>query len=87
MVRINNAKVKLTKKEYDLLLYLVFNKKKVVTKSSITEHLWGDFMDQADSYDSVYSHMKNLKRKLKSGGCSDYIRSLYSVGYIFTDES
>jgi DNA-binding response OmpR family regulator len=87
VVKVNANIVKLTKKEYDLLLYLLFNKNKVVAKSSISEHLWGDFMDQSDSFDSVYSHVKNLKKKLKNAGSQDYIKSLYSVGYIFTDVS
>lgn len=82
-VYVNNVLIHLTKKEFDLLLYLIFNKNKVVAKSSISEHLWGDFMDQSDSFDSVYSHVKNLKRKLKEGGGQDYIKSLYGIGYIF----
>ncbi len=82
-VHVNKELIHLTKKEFDLLLYLIFNKNKVVAKSSISEHLWGDFMDQSDSFDSVYSHVKNLKRKLKEGGGQDYIKSLYGIGYIF----
>jgi len=84
-VKINDTVVTLTKKEYDLFLYLILNKNKVVTKASISEHLWGDFMDQADSFDSVYSHVKNLKRKLKENGSHDYLRSLYGVGYILKE--
>jgi len=84
-VKVNDSIVTLTKKEYDLLMYLVLNKNKVVTKASISEHLWGDYMDQADSFDSVYSHMKNLKRKLKSCGSNDYLKSLYGVGYILKE--
>ncbi|MBC8396375.1 MAG: response regulator transcription factor [Flavobacteriales bacterium] len=84
-VKVNDSIVTLTKKEYDLLMYLVLNKNKVVTKASISEHLWGDYMDQADSFDSVYSHMKNLKRKLKSCGSKDYLKSLYGVGYILKE--
>ncbi len=81
-VRVHGQPLHLTKKEYDLLLYFFFNKNKVVTKSSISEHLWGDFMDQTDLFDAVYSHVKNLKRKLKEKGGEDYIRSLYGVGYM-----
>jgi DNA-binding response OmpR family regulator len=84
-VKVYDSIVTLTKKEYDLLMYLVLNRNKVVTKASISEHLWGDYMDQADSFDSVYSHMKNLKRKLKSCGSNDYLKSLYGVGYILKE--
>ncbi|MCB9224843.1 MAG: response regulator transcription factor [Crocinitomicaceae bacterium] len=85
-VKINDQLLKLTKKEYDLLLYLIYNKDRVVTKSSLSEHLWGDFMDASDSADSVYSHVKNLKKKMNQLGCKEYIKSLYGVGYIFKDE-
>ncbi|MBD3636407.1 MAG: response regulator transcription factor [Crocinitomicaceae bacterium] len=85
-VRVNDQFIRLTKREYDLLLYLYYNRNRVVTKTSISEHLWGDFMDAADSADSVYSHIKNLKRKLGKNGPGDYIKSLYGVGYIFKDD-
>ncbi|MFT6982274.1 MAG: DNA-binding response OmpR family regulator [Crocinitomicaceae bacterium] len=81
---VNGKSIKLTKKEYDLLIYFLFNRNKVVTKSSISEHLWGDFMDQSDSHDAVYSHVKNLKKKLGNKG-ADYIKSLYGVGYIMKE--
>lgn len=84
-VKVNGELLHLTKKEFDLMLYFIFNKNKVVTKSSIAEHLWGDFMDQSDSFDSVYSHLKNLKRKIKEKGGEDYIKSMYGVGYIFKE--
>lgn len=85
-VKVNGSTLHLTKREYDLLLYFIYNKDRVVTKSSLSEHLWGDFMDASDSADSVYAHIKNLKKKLKVLGCKDYIKSLYGVGYIFKDE-
>jgi DNA-binding response OmpR family regulator len=84
-VKVRGEIVHLTKKEYDLLLYFVYNKNKAVTKASISEHLWGDFMDQSDLFDAVYSHVKNLKRKMKDLGCGDYIKSLYGVGYIMKE--
>jgi DNA-binding response OmpR family regulator len=83
---VNDKLIKLTKTEYDLLLYLLYNRNKVVTKSSISEHLWGDFMDQSDSHDAVYSHVKNLKKKLGDKG-ADYIKSLYGVGYIMKENN
>ena len=56
--------MQLTKKEYNILLYLARNKNRVVTKDSIAEHLWGDYMDDAVSYDFIYAHVKNLRKKL-----------------------
>ncbi len=81
--KVNNNLVGLTRKEYDLLLYFISNKNKVITKNAIAEHLWGDDMDLAGSYDFIYTHIKNLRKKLLQAGGADYIKSIYGVGYKF----
>jgi DNA-binding response OmpR family regulator len=58
----------------------------VVTKESIAEHLWGDHMDMADSFDFIYSHLKNLRKKIQEKGGQDYIKTVYGVGYKFAKE-
>ncbi|OJV22593.1 MAG: DNA-binding response regulator [Dyadobacter sp. 50-39] len=78
--------VALTKKEYELLLYFLSNKNRVVTKEAIVEHLWGDDIDMADSYDFIYSHIKNLRKKLMQSGCPDYIKAVYGMGYKFSTD-
>ncbi len=70
-------------KEYDLLLYFASNKNKVISKAAIAEYLAGDNMDMADNYDFLYTHIKNLRKKLQIAGCADYIRSVYGMGYKF----
>ena len=67
-VFINNQPLDLTRKEYDLLLFLVANPGRVLTKEAIAEHLWGDNMDQADSLEIIYTHVKNLRRKINERG-------------------
>lgn len=84
-VSVNGKPVVLTKKEFDLLLFFISNKNRVVTKSSIAEHLWGDDMDMSDSFDFIYSHIKNLRRKLIEAGSADYIKTIYGSGYKFGD--
>jgi DNA-binding response OmpR family regulator len=79
-----NGRADLTKKEYDLLVYFIANKNKVVTKEAIVEHLWGDSIDMADNYDFIYTHIKNLRKKLLLAGCPDYIRAIYGMGYKFS---
>ena len=81
---INDKKIDLTKKEYDLLLYFISNKNKVISKSAIAEHLWGDNMDLADNYDFIYTHIKNLRKKLLQAGAQDYVNSIYGMGYKFS---
>jgi DNA-binding response OmpR family regulator len=83
-VKVNDRILDLTRKEYDLLLYFISNKNKVINKSAIAEHLWGDNMDMADSYDFIYTHIKNLRKKLIQAGSRDYVKSVYGMGYKFT---
>jgi len=75
----------LTKKEFELLLYFVANKGRVISKNAIAEHLWGDEMDMANNYDFIYTHIKNLRKKLMEKGSADYVKSVYGMGYKFTD--
>lgn len=75
--------LKLTKKEYNILLFLVRNKNRIMTKESIAEHLWGDDMDDAVSFDFIYAHVKNLRKKLVEQGCGDFLKTIYGVGYKF----
>ncbi|MFH0867451.1 MAG: response regulator transcription factor [Bacteroidota bacterium] len=82
-VFVHDKEVILTKKEYELLLFFLSNKNKVLTKMGIAEHLWGDYMDANDSYDFIYTHIKNLRNKLLKLGCEDYIKTIYGVGYKF----
>lgn len=82
-VTVHRNQVELTRKEYDLLVYLAYNKNRVISKNAIAEHLSGDEAEIFSNYDFIYSHMKNLKRKLQQAGCNEYIRSIYGMGYKF----
>jgi DNA-binding response OmpR family regulator len=83
MVFVHEVQLTLTKKEYELLLFFIANKNKVITKAGLAEYLWGDYMDLADSYDFIYTHIKNLRSKLLKKGCEDYIKTIYGLGYKF----
>jgi DNA-binding response OmpR family regulator len=83
-VLIDNNSLNLTRKEFDLLIYLVNNKERVVTKESIAEHIWGDHADSFGSLDFVYSQIKNLRKKMIDGGSKDYIKTVYGIGYKFS---
>jgi DNA-binding response OmpR family regulator len=86
-VFVEDRPVDLTRKEYDLLLYLASNKNRVISKNAIAEHLSGDEVMSYDNLDFIYSHIKNLKRKLSMAGCTDYIKSMYGMGYKFEPKS
>jgi DNA-binding response OmpR family regulator len=73
--------VDLTRTEYDLLLYLVANRNKVVSKNAIAERISADEAEIFNNYDFIYAHMKNLKKKLSFAGSADYIKAIYGMGY------
>jgi DNA-binding response OmpR family regulator len=81
---IKSEQLNLTTKEYELLLFFISNKNKVITKNAIAEHLWGDDMDQSDSFDFIYTHIKNLRKKMLEKGAEDYVKTVYGIGYNFS---
>jgi two-component system response regulator QseB len=85
-VLVHGEHLALTRKEYDLLLYLLANPGRVLTKEAIAEHLCGDSVDAADSFDFIYTHLKNLRKKLQEKGAENYIRTMYGVGYKLSSE-
>jgi DNA-binding response OmpR family regulator len=80
-VKVNNKELDLTQKEYQLLLYLVTNKNKILSKNAIAQHLWGDDQDFAENYDFIYTHIKNIRKKIVAAEGEDRIRSVYGMGY------
>ena len=81
MVWVNEKELTLNRKEYDVLLYLVINKNRLVNKSALAEHVWGDYIDDANSFDFIYSQIKNLRKKLKDNDARIEIQAVYGVGY------
>lgn len=71
----------LTQKEYQLMLFLIINRNRVLSKTAIAEHLWGDDMGVADGFDFIYAHIKNLRKKIQAAGMSDPVKSIYGEGY------
>ena len=81
--RVHDQLLELTKKEFDLLLYFLVNKNRVLTRQSIAEHLWGDYTDNLSNFDFVYQHVKNLRKKITAASGRDYIGTVYGLGYKF----
>lgn len=80
-VIINKTPLALTKKEYELLLFFIGNKNKIISKNALAEHLSGDIADMFDNYDFVYAHIKNLKKKLNDAGYNWHLKTVYGIGY------
>lgn len=85
-IKVKGQVVYFTKKEFDLLLYFMTNKNKAISKAAAVEHIWGDDADMADSFDFIYTHIKNIRKKLTDAGSNDYFQSIYGVGYKFVDQ-
>lgn len=84
-VTANGTAIQLTKKEYDILLYLASNPTHLITKEALADAIWGDKAEMASSFDFVYSQIKNLKKKLNEAGLKNYIKVVYGMGYKFKD--
>lgn len=84
-VYIENKAISLTRKEYDLLVFFISNKGRVLSKEIIAEHLWGDDSDLLDNFDFIYVHINNLRKKLTAEGAK-YIKTAYGSGYKFIED-
>ena len=73
--------IELTRKEFDLLSYLLLHKNRVLTRMQLSEHIWGTFAD--DDYDSNYIdvHIKNIRKKLAAFGQVEWLETVRGVGY------
>jgi DNA-binding response OmpR family regulator len=75
------TEIVLTKKEMDLLHYLVLHKNKVLTRLQLSEHIWGNILE--DDYDSNYIdvHIKNIRKKLSAYADTSWLETVRGVGY------
>ncbi|MBW8683587.1 response regulator transcription factor [Chitinophaga rhizophila] len=80
-VHVNDQLLSLNRKEFDILVYLMSNRNRLISKSSLAERVWGDYMDDADDFEFIYSQMKNLRKKLKDSGAEIKITAMYGMGY------
>lgn len=83
-VYIEQEELTLNRKEFDLLYYFVANPDRLISKASLAESVWGDYIDQTDSFDFIYSQVKNLRKKLKNSGATAEIKAVYGFGYKMT---
>jgi len=84
-VTVEEKPVELTEKEYRLLEYFIANRGRVLTKAAIASHVWGDEYEQVSQFDFIYTHIKNLRKKMIEAGAGDYIKTVHGVGYRFND--
>jgi DNA-binding response OmpR family regulator len=80
-LKIHEEEVTLNRKEFAILLYLVSNKGRLVSKTALAEHVWGDHIDESDNFEFIYSQIKNLRKKMNELHSGVEIQSIYGVGY------
>lgn len=85
-VFVNDEELPLNRKEFDLLYYFMVNPDRLLNKTTLTEAVWGDNIDQADDLEFLYSQVKNLRRKLKTAGANIEIKAVYGFGYKLISE-
>lgn len=78
---IQDQELGLNRKEFDILLFLASNKGRLISKTALAEHVWGDYMDEADDFEFIYSQIKNLRKKLRDGRAAVEIKAIYGIGY------
>jgi DNA-binding response OmpR family regulator len=80
-VRFEEKEIELSRKEFDLLSYLLLHKNRPLTRMQLSEHIWGNFSD--DDYDSNYIdvHIKNIRKKMSAHAPVDWLQTLRGIGY------
>ncbi|MFB5945458.1 response regulator transcription factor [Albibacterium profundi] len=78
---VDGKEISLNRKEYDVLYYFLLRPNRLLEKTSLAESVWGDYIDQSDNLDFIYSQIKNLRKKLKNYGAEADIQAVYGVGY------
>lgn len=86
MVWVNEKEIQLNRKEFDVLLYMMVNKNRLVHKSALADHVWGDFINDASNNDFIYSQIKNLRKRLKDEGADLKVQAVYGIGYKLSGE-
>lgn len=81
VVTVDKTELTLNRKEFDLLYYFITNPNRLINKTALAEYVWGDYIDQADNLDFVYSQIKNLRKKLKDAAAEIDIQAVYGIGY------
>jgi DNA-binding response OmpR family regulator len=80
-VLVNGQPIELLKKEFDMLHFFMTRPERAVSKGTLAESVWGDYIDQADNYDFIYAQMKNLRKRLTEAQANIEISTVHGYGY------
>ena len=85
-VLLNNEKLDLTQKEYEILEFLSYNKNKVVSKIAIGQYIWGESLDLFTMSNFIDVHISNLRKKIQDKSGKKYIQTKRGLGFILTED-
>jgi DNA-binding response OmpR family regulator len=85
VLRHGEQEVPLTKKEFDLLHYLLLHKGRVLTRLQLGEHLWGNVLEDDSDSNYIDVHIKNIRKKLTSFAPADFLETVRGIGYRVTE--
>jgi len=77
--------IALTRKEYDIFSFLILNKNRVVTRLQISEHIWGDIIEENYNSNYIDVHIKNLRKKLSEYIEGDFLETVRGIGFQFVE--
>lgn len=80
-ITFGNDEVVVTKKEFDLLNYLLLHKNRVLTRLQLVEHIWGNILEDDSESNYIDVHIKNLRKKLSAFAGTDWLETVRGVGY------
>lgn len=81
LVAYEGQEIKLTKKEYILLQFMLINKNRVLNRFQLAEHLWGDQLDDEYQSNHIDVHVKNIRKKLSAFGPVEWLETVRGLGY------
>lgn len=76
-----NIEIELSRKEFDLLSYLLLHKNRPLTRMQLSEHIWGNFLEDDNESNYIDAHIKNIRKKLAGFASVDWLETVRGVGY------
>ncbi|MEC5166757.1 DNA-binding response OmpR family regulator [Flavobacterium sp. PL11] len=86
VLNVAGENIHLNRKEFDILNYFLLNKNRLITKTTLAERVWGDYIDQSDNFDFIYYQIKNLRKKLEEANATIIIETVYGIGYKLSEK-
>ncbi|WP_250252262.1 response regulator transcription factor [Chryseobacterium sp. Marseille-Q3244] len=80
----NNEEIELTPKEFKLLVFLVSNAERILTREEIADNVWGNHFDTGTNYIDVY--IAYLRKKIDKNFDTKLIHTKPGVGFIFASQ-